>query len=232
MNTALVTGASEGIGAALTARLIENDFHVFAIARSAQKLDKLKQSLNSGRLTTVSCDLRDRSRIAEVMAGLAQTEVTLDILVNNAGVGYFKPLLGMPYDQWNETLEVNLTGAFLITQAAYPLMQRSAKPHIFNICSTASRKGFMNCGAYSASKFGLLGFTEVLREELRPSGVKVTAVIPGAVNTDFWSKAGGAFDRRQMLSPDAIAQAIINVYGQDIHTTTEEIIIKPSHGDF
>jgi short-subunit dehydrogenase len=232
MKIALITGASEGIGSAIAEKLITNDFHIIALARSRAKLEKLYQTLNSNRLKIMTCDIRNREQIDDVLKIIRTTYPHMDVLINNAGVGYFEPILNTPFDHWQETMDVNVTGAFLMTQASYPLLKKSDRPHIFNICSTASRKGFTNCGAYSASKFGLLGFTEVLREEFRPLGVKVTAVIPGAVDTSFWNKADASFDRNKMLNPCAVADAIFQIYLQDPQTVTEEIIIKPTHGDF
>ncbi len=218
---ALITGASKGIGLAIAQKFLANQFTVISVSRSG-----------SGVGILYSVDVRHELSVSEFASALTEKNFTVDLLVNSAGLGYFESIENTTLKNWQETLDVNLTGTFLMTKAMLPLLKKSEKAHIFNLCSMASRKGYSGCGAYSASKFGLLGFTEVLREELRSFAIKVTAVLPGAVATPFWEKAGGgSFDKSKMLSPHDIAESIFFTYQQNKNSVIEELLIRPSCGD-
>jgi len=226
--TALVTGASRGIGAAIVHQLLLEQFTVLAVGRN---LDRLKSSKDK-RLIPFLCDVRFEQQVLHTFRAIAEKFECIDILVNGAGVGYFEPVEETSFAHWSETMAVNLSGSFLITKAALPFLKRSSRAHIFNICSSASRRGFPNCGAYAASKFGLLGFTEVLREELRSHRIKVTAITPGAVDTPFWETTGAGFDITKMIPSEDVAQAVMFAYQQSANNLVEEIILKPASGDF
>ena len=225
---ALITGASQGIGAAIVRRLVQEQFTVLALGRNLERL----QSLHTENTIAYSCDVGNQEQVTRTFQDIGKKCSSIDILVNAAGVGYFEPIEKTSTDHWTETIEVNLTGSFRITKEALPFLKRSASAHIFNICSSASRRGFPNCGAYAASKFGLLGFTEVLREELRSHKIKVTAIIAGAVHTPFWDKTGTGFDTSKMIPPDDVAQAVFFASQQSANNLIEEIVLKPATGDF
>jgi len=225
---ALITGASQGIGAAIVERMLQEQFTVLAMGRNPARLQNLKRA----GVVVYSCDVRDDTQITQTFTKIREKFSTLDILVHSAGVGYFEPIEQTSIAHWRETLDVNLTATFLITRESLPLLKKSSRAHIFNICSSASRKGFPNCGAYAASKFGLLGFTEVLREELRSHKIKVTAIIPGAVDTPFWLEAGTGFDTTKMIPASDVAQAVFFAYQQSLNNLIEEIVLKPATGDF
>lgn len=227
---ALITGATKGIGAALAEAFIEQQFKIIAIAKTQQRLDQL-----AGRFSSVHpfvCDVSSFADVTKTFEAIRSITRRIDVVINNAGVGYFEPIIETSIEHWQQTMGVNLTGTFLVTQQAIPLLRQSDRPHIFNIVSTAGKKGFSNCGAYSASKFGLLGFTEVLREEMRPLNIKVTAVIPGAVNTPFWEEQDSVFDTTKMLNTQDVAKAVLFAYEQAPNNMIEEITLKPSIGDF
>lgn len=228
----LVTGASKGIGAANVKLWVGSGAQVIAVSRNRKNLDSLLKIFSKKQVFPIVCDVSSPESVEAMQRTVRTNFKRLDVLINNAGVGYFEPIAKTSLEHWRSTIDVILTGSFLVTQAMLPLLKASRKAHIFNICSTASRKGFTNCGAYAAAKFGQLGFTEVLREELRPLKIKVTAVIPGAVDTPFWDDQSSGFDRKKMLNPGDVAEAILYAYRQSKNNLVEEIILKPSHGDF
>lgn len=227
---ALITGATKGIGAALVEAFIEREFNIIALAKTPQRLEQLTRRFKS--VYPFTCDVASVSDAATTFEAIRSVTHRIDVAINNAGIGYFEPISETSFEHWQQTIGVNLTGAFLMTQHTIPLLRQSDRPHIFNILSTAAKKGFTNCGAYSASKFGLLGFTEVLREEMRPYGIKVTAVIPGSVDTPFWEEQNSGFDTSKMLKPNDVAKSILFAYEQSPNNMIEEITLKPSIGDF
>lgn len=232
IKTCLITGASTGIGKALTSVFARNGFEVLAVARDKGKLKRLEESIGGdGRVETISCDVSDSVQVDGLSEILNRRSKPIDVLINNAGVGTFKPLLDTEPEMWRRTLDVNLTGSFLVTRAVIPGMIARGAGHIFNMISVAGKKGFPNCSAYSASKFGLNGFTEVLREEMRAYKIKVTGVFAGAVETPFWDGIDGDFDRRQMVRPDDIADAVWMAVNQSATSLVEEIVVRPSCGD-
>lgn len=227
----LVTGASKGMGAAHVDRWFKSGAQVIAVARNKKKLELSLKKYPGEWVHPVVCDVSSPSSVSQLTRHIRKHFKRLDVLINNAGEGYFEPIAKTSLDHWERTLDSVLTGTFLVTQAMLPLLQKSPKAHIFNICSTASKKGFINCGAYAAAKFGQLGFTEVLREELRPLGIKVTAIIPGAVDTPFWDTQPSEFDRTLMLQAQDVAESVAYAYAQTMNNLVEEIILKPACGD-
>ncbi len=225
---ALVTGCTQGIGEAVARLLASKDFRVIGLARTESRLREMTMEIG---WDGYRCNVADAVQVEKTFAEIRDKYKAIDVLVNNAGIGYLESIESTPPDRWNEVIQTNLTGAFLISRQALPFLKKSAKAHVFNICSTASRKGFENSGAYCASKFGLLGFTEVMREEWRPVPIKVTAVIPGAVHTPFWNRYAAGFDRSKMLVPSDVAEAIWHSYNQPSNAVTEEIVIRPACGD-
>lgn len=231
MRIALVTGATKGIGFSVTGHLLQNDFLVLALARHEEHLEDLRRSYKLYPLETYPCDVSNPDQVKNTVNAVSRKHSAVDLLINNAGVGYFESLESTSDIHWHETLQTNLSGPFYLTRECLPLLMKSDKPHVMNICSTASRKGFPGCTAYAASKFGLLGMTEVWREELRAQNIKVTAVIPGPVRTPFWQSFENDFDPSLMTSPESIAQSVLWIYNQPQACSIDEITIKPITGD-
>lgn len=231
MNIALVTGTTQGIGFTLTELLLQNEFTVIGLSRHVHKTELFTNNY-PGQFSAYPCDIRNPQQIRSIFQTIEKKYPYIDLLVNNAGVGYFEPLESTTDEHWQATIETNLSGPFYITRAALALLKKSSQPYIMNICSTASRKGFVHCTAYSASKFGLYGMTEVWREELRASKIRVSAIIPGPVYTPFWNQFDHSFDTAAMMPSSAVAHAILWLFRQSPDHVIEEIIIKPPQGDF
>ncbi len=211
--TALVTGASRGIGAAVARRLALSGARVALLARSEDALRALAREIGEGAVP-IACDIRRPEA-----AGIARTALrTLDIeapdiLVNNAGAFFVTPAHETELDAFRDTLEVNLTAPFGFVRAFLPHMRRHATGHIVTVGSIADRVAFPGNAAYAASKFGLRALHEVLRAELKGTGVRTSLVSPGPVDTPLWDAIDpahrvGHTPRAEMLSADAVADAV------------------------
>ena len=211
--TALVTGASRGIGAAIARLLARDGARVALVARSERTLELLAAELGGGAVAA-ACDLHLPGAADVVQAALDDLGAdSPDILVNNAGAFLIAPAHETSVDVFRETLEINLTAPFAFVRAFLPEMRRRGAGHIVTIGSIADRATFPGNAAYAASKHGLRALHEVLRAELRGSGVRVSLVSPGPVDTELWDAVDpdgreGFTPRAQMLTPEAVADAV------------------------
>ena len=187
---ALVTGASRGIGCAIARALLDEGAHTFLVSRRREAVRKLAAAWNAagGRAEALSADVTREREVNRLIARVKKRSGRLDILINNAGVFTYKPFEKTTLEDWRSNIDTNLTGTFLCTRAALPLLKRKRGGHILNIISVAGREAYENCSAYCASKFGALGLSRVLAEELRPFGIRVTAILPGPVRTKMIQK--------------------------------------------
>jgi len=150
-------------------------------------------------------------------------------LINNAGVAHANlNVAELPVEDWKEVIDTNLTGTFLVTRAALPLMKRGGT--IVNNLSIAAKRVFAGSSAYNASKHGALGLTDTLREELRPKGIRVIALLPGATDTDIWNTLWPDAARKEMMTPETIATAVVNALVLPENSTVEELTILPTAG--
>lgn len=212
--TALVTGASRGIGARVAERLADAGARVWLMGRSAGTLAPLASRTGG---TALPADLTDEASVWDALDRL-QDELggAPDVAVNAAGVFGLAPVAEETVKSLDDHLAVNLRGAFLVTRALLPSMLERGDGLIVNVGSVAGRKAFPSNAAYSASKFGLRGFHEVLLEEIRGTGVRATLVEPAATDTPLWDPLDpdsnpGLPDRADMLSPEDVAEAIFFV---------------------
>jgi NAD(P)-dependent dehydrogenase (short-subunit alcohol dehydrogenase family) len=226
---ALVTGAGRGLGRAIASELSRHGARVALTARTAREIRTTARALEraGGQALAHPCDVRDPRQVAELLAATVARFRNLDILVNNAGVFRMAPLQQTDEAMWDDILDTNLKGTYLVTRAALPQLERR-KGQIVNILSTAARIVYPDNTAYCASKWGLLGFTNALRDELRPRGIRVSAVLPGAVDTPIWDDVPGHWERDTMLRPDAVARAVAHVCTQVDSASTDEILLTPA----
>jgi short-subunit dehydrogenase len=229
----VITGASKGIGKAIASAFLEQHHTVFICSRNEKELDaaamEIGQLSESGKVYYKAADLSRQ----EDCTGFANWCVSLageiDILINNSG--QFLP--GSIYNEAAGTLEqmmqTNVYSAYHLTRALVPNMIQNKKGHIFNICSIASMQAYANGGSYSISKFALLGFSKNLREELKPFGIKVTAVLPGAVYTDSWS--GSGVDPKRIMESNDVAKMIYASAMLSPQAVVEDLVLRPQLGD-
>lgn len=227
--TVIVTGASRGIGRATALALAEPGVRLALAARDSARLNSVAEEARSrgAEALAIQCDVTQESAVRRLIAAAAEGG-QIDLLVNNAGTTTIAPVSELSLDDWRRTLDVNLTGAFLMCKYAIPHMAEGGL--IVTIASVAARQGFPGWAAYCAAKGGLLLFSNALREELRPRGVRVSVVLPAATDTDIWEDVPGAADRSRMLRVEDVARVIAQVAAQPPAMTTEEIVIGHTSG--
>ncbi|OLE77237.1 MAG: hypothetical protein AUG02_02370 [Chloroflexi bacterium 13_1_20CM_2_70_9] len=225
---AFVTGASSGIGAATARALVEAGARVALVARNGEGLADVARRLDGA--TSHACDVRDERQVARAVRDAAEAMGGIDLVVSAAGLGRFAAVEDTPPDEWREILDTNLTGTFLVFRETLPHVRR-ARGHLFAIASIAATRPFAQSAAYSASKAGVRALAAVVAEEVRREGVRVTTIIPGAVDTPFWDRAGGTeLDRSRMLRPDDVARAILRAAAEPETTSIDEIVVMPAEG--
>jgi 3-oxoacyl-[acyl-carrier protein] reductase len=229
---AIVTGAGSGIGRATALALAQAGVHLTLAARTRQNLDVVAHEIvaNGGSAYVAPTDVGDESQVERLVARAQEHYGRLDILVTSAGGASFGPLVESRTEDWDAIMAINLRGTYLCCKHALKFMLPQGRGHILNVLSIASQTILPNSAAYTASKFGALGFTKVMAAEVRAQGIKVTAVIPGAVDTPLWDKSGGDLDRGKMLSPADVAAAMLDVIAQPATIYTDEIVLMPPLG--
>jgi len=225
----LVTGASRGIGLAIAQSVGRGGANLVLVGRDRKKLCAAADKV-AGNPFPIVADVTSPGEVRKLFQVLRRRHRHLDVLINNAGVFTYKPFARTTLRDWRANLETNLTALFLVTRAALPLLERSRAAHIVNILSVSSRSAFANCSAYCAAKFGALGFTRVLREEFRPRGIRVTAILPGSTDTRMVKAFDFPVDRTKLIKPDDIAEAVLAALLQPPRTTVEEVHLMPSAG--
>jgi NAD(P)-dependent dehydrogenase (short-subunit alcohol dehydrogenase family) len=228
---ALVTGASRGIGLAISRALAAECCNLVLTARDGKTLARVGRELARRNLRVLAepCDVRDPHSVDALFRSVRREFPRLDILVNNAGIAHANlPIDQLPYPLWRDVLATNLDGTFLVTQAALWMMKRGGT--IVNNLSISAHRVFAGSGAYTASKHAALGLTNTLREELRPRRIRVIGLLPGATDTDIWTTLSPQAPRRKMMSPGTVARAVIEALLLPPNATVETLEILPSAG--
>jgi len=228
---AVITGATRGIGLAIVRALASEGCNLILTARDEKALNRLSRELASAKthIRAYSCDVRDPHSVDALFRSIRREFSRLDILINNAGIAHPNlPVEKLPFPVWKDVLETNLDGTFLVTQAALAIMKRGGT--IVNNLSVAANRVFAGSAAYNASKHGALGLTNTLREELRPRGIRVIALLPGATDTGIWKTLWPQAPRRKMMRPEAVAQTVVQAILLPPNATVEHIEIRPSVG--
>ncbi len=233
---ALVTGASRGIGRAIAVKLAQLGVHVVLLARNESDLAAVVREIegNGGSAESYALDLSDLAALPDKLAGIVQRHGPFQVLINNAGMGYTADIADTSLQDWQRVLDLNLTAAFSCIKAVLPGMRQAQAGHIVNILSIAGKQAFPGWGAYCASKFGLMGLTKALGQEVSKDGIRVTAYCPGAVNTPLWDTdtVQADYDRSQMLDVDTVAQTLVQVLCLPANAVVDELVLMPSGGAF
>ncbi len=231
-STIVVTGGSKGIGKAVIEKAALNGFDIITCARNEEYLRELKEDIEGKfecRLYYLPTDMSKKEEVFEFARFVKGTATKVEILVNNAGL--FIP--GQVHAEEEGTLEkmidTNLYSAYYLTREILPVMIEAGSGHIFNMCSTASIMPYVNGGSYCISKFALLGFSKVLREEMKDKNIRVTSILPGATFTASWE--GADLPEERFMRPEDVADALWNAYELSDRTVMEEVILRPMLGD-
>lgn len=228
---ALVTGANRGIGLAIARALAREGCNLIITGRDERALAKARAELERLKVEVLaqSCDVRSPESVDYLFVLVRRLRKPLDILINNAGIGHPNQTISeLPYPTWMEVIDTNINGLFLVTQAALAVMKRGGS--IVNNLSVAAERVFPGSAAYNASKHGALGFTDTLREELRPKGIRVIALMPGATDTAIWNMLWPKAPRRKMMSAEAVAKTVVDALLLPENTTMEKIVVRPAAG--
>ncbi len=210
--TAIITGAGKGIGRAIALALIAEGVHVGLLARTDKDLQELAAAATKAgvRSAVALADVGDRQQVDAAIGKIKNELGPIDILINNAGTGVFGKFLELEPAQWENIIRVNLLGVYYVTRAVLPGMIERSSGDIINISSTAGQRGAAITSAYSASKFGVMGLTESLMQEVRKHNIRVTALTPSTVATDL------AIDLKltdgnpeKVMQPEDVAELII-----------------------
>lgn len=228
--TAVITGASSGIGDAAARLLASEGVHVVLAARRRERLDALADDLGDAA-TVVQTDVADPTQVAALFDLVSSRFGGLDLLFNNAGLGINAPFATSEPGDWKTMIDANLYGVLHCTQAAIPLMRGRSGAMISSVSSVGGRFGAENWSVYSATKFANVGFHDALRKELGPDGIRVSVIEPGAVWTEFGENVSEAIrERRESLdalrSVD-VAQALVYAFAQPANVLIQEILMRP-----
>lgn len=224
---ALVTGAGRGIGRAIAIELGRLGAKVVLTARSRTELEETAAATGPNA-SVMPANVRRKEELQAVFEQAASAVGPVDILVNAAGVGIFGPLAGFKDEDFETLIETNLRGIFLTCRLVLPSMIERKQGHIVNIASIAGKVGSANRAVYCASKFGVVGFTESLAEELRQYGIRASVVCPGSTDTRFSPGEGSAKAREKMLRPEDIAYAVRTIVTQESNSFISEIVMRPT----
>lgn len=231
---ALITGASSGIGKETALAFAKAGINLVLIGRNQQKLAAVAAMAADLGVSAQAypLDLADIPEVAPRIAKIAQESGPIDILINNAGMGYTNPLADTPLSDWQRVIDLNLTSVYQCVQGILPAMRQQGGGTIINVSSIAADNFFPDWGAYSVSKAALVAFSRILAIEERANAIRVTIIIPGAVNTPIWDSDSvkADFDRSAMLTPDIIAQAILQAVLLPKQAVVETMTIMPSAG--
>jgi NAD(P)-dependent dehydrogenase (short-subunit alcohol dehydrogenase family) len=233
---ALVTGANRGIGLAIARALAREGCDLVitgrderALANARAELEKLQPERRNAHVLAQSCDVRSPVSVDYLFALVRGLHKPLDILINNAGKAHPNLAISeLPYPTWKDVIDTNLNGLFLMTQAALAVMKRGST--MVNNLSIAAERVFPGSAAYSASKHGAIGFTNTLREELRPKGIRVIALMAGATDTAIWDAMWPKAPRRKMMSAETVARTVVDALRLPESTTVEKVVVMPSTG--
>ena len=224
-----MTGGEPGDGAGHCEGLGRAGAEVVLVSRNRKALESARKKLGV-KASVVVADVGRPEDVRRLFRQVKRRHGRLDILVNCAGIFTYKPFAETTLEDWQSNLATNLTSVFLTAKAALPLWEGSRHAHLVNILSTSSRHAFANCSAYTAAKFGALGLTRVLREELQPKGIRVTAILPGLTDTEMLGEFDFEIPRDRVMQPEDVADAVMAALRQPARTAVNEVLLMPSAG--
>lgn len=229
---AIITGANKGIGKAISLGLAHLGYRTILIARNKNDLESVAQKIRTNGGSTpelFQLDITDSFKTKSLLKHIIKKFNRIDVLVNNAGI-YFDGSLDISEENFRKMLDTNLNAQHTILTEVVPIMKTQRSGYIFNVASRAGKIGFAGSGAYSASKFALVGLNESLYRELNPLGIRVTALCPGWVNTKMAVKAGTPLKEKQMIQPEDLFKTIDWLLSLSPGACVKEVVIETPHG--
>lgn len=227
--TAIITGGSKGIGLGIAQAMLKHGMQVVITGRNKQTIDGAIELLGTSagdRVSGIVSDVRDLASEENVVSEAIRKYGQVDVLIANAGVGHFAPIEEMTTEQWNDVIDINLTGVFHSVKACVPALKKT-KGYLITIASLAGTNFFAGGAAYNASKFGLVGFTQAVMLDLRNSGIKTTTIMPGSVATYFNNRTPSEKDAWK-IQPEDIGQMVIDLLKLPARTLPSKVEVRPS----
>ena len=225
-----ITGASSGIGKAAAIEFAKVGCKVFVSARRAAQLNILADDIDESQFEVYPCNVGSKTNVNQTVKKITAGN-NIDCLVNNAGITTFKPAEENTIKEIEDVINTNLLGSIYTIKAVLPYMIKNNGGTIINVLSVVANKIFENSSAYTASKMGLLGYTNVLREEVRKYNIRVINIFPGATETAMWPKDAREKYSKRMMSPEGIARIMVSSFLHTDNLVTEEIVLRPVEGD-
>ncbi len=223
---AIVTGATGGLGSAISKALVAEGAKVFGLARNSDTLQKLRKNIGSNFIP-VKLDISDGIAVKNWVTDTFSKKKSPDILINNAGTGYFGKFDEMPSEEWYKMINTNLNGMYCITSEVVKLMKaKKESSHIVNIGSILGITTRAEGAAYSATKYGISGFSEALFKELRVFNIKVSCLNPGSIDTSFF-KSSGIESHGNMLQTEDIASTLLHILKTPDNMLISEMTVRP-----
>jgi len=229
---AIITGASTGIGRSLSIKLSKRYF-IYLISRNKNKLQETNEIINNlnNECKIIVADISKKESI-DIIYSQIENKENIELVINNAGIAIFNNITDLSIEDWDQQINTNLRGSFLITKMIINDLKSKKSGKIVFINSIAGLKPYKDSTAYIASKYGLRGFSAALRSELREYNIQVISIHPGAIDTPLWDNIVEDDIRKEMMSVENVSDIIINAINSPSNCTTEEIIIRTVKGDF
>lgn len=228
-----VTGASTGIGKEIANEFSRAGHIVVVSARRKSRLVRIVSEIKYAEreASAFVCNVMSERSIQITTKRIREKYGSIDLLINNAGVTVFKSFLETKTFDFDNVIDTNLRGAFLCMKSVLPQMVKNKKGHIINILSVAANTAFENSAVYAASKAGLLAMSNSLREEVRRYNIKISNILPGAVETPMWDSKSRQRYKNRMMSAADIAKIVVSVFQQPRKVLIEDLIVRPVKGD-
>jgi 3-oxoacyl-[acyl-carrier protein] reductase len=225
---AIVTGAGRGIGRAVASALGRHGVSVVLAARTEHEIGQAAAAIEAAgaKALAVPADVSREEDVRRLVSAATERFGGIDILVNNAAVGRFGPLEQMSTVDWDLVMAVNVRGPFMLCREAIPYLRRRERSWIVNVGSVVSVKGYVNQSAYSASKHALLGMSRALAKEVHKDGIRVHAVCPGGVDTEFVGDARPDLDRTVLMTPESIAESVVFLLTMGGNAVVDELHLR------
>jgi 3-hydroxy acid dehydrogenase / malonic semialdehyde reductase len=236
--TVLISGGTKGIGKSAVLQLLKDGFNVATFSRNQEKVDQLQSELveqfPSSQFLVLVADVAKESSVEVLVSAVVTKFESVDILMNNAGMGYFRDADQLDLSRFQEMIQTNIVGVALLTKYVVPIMKKNKSGLIINVASISGKVAFANGEFYSATKFGVMGYSQAIRAELSPFGIKVSTICPGMIKTDFFDEE--ELERRkkiwngkvpQMLEVSDIARVVSLICNQSEHSDIQDITIMP-----
>ena len=211
--------------------LAEKGARIVLSSRTQAEIEAVQMEIASlgGTNMAIPCEGAKKKAVVDLLSQVKASWGTVDILINNAGIAVFRKIVDTSEQDWDAMMNANLKSAFLCSQAVMPGMMERKSGHIINVVSVSGKQPYYNCGGYCASKYGMLGLTDVLRLEGRKHGIRVTAFLPGATDTSIWGTAN--VDHEKMMRPEQVARGVVTICESDSNSALEEVVLRPIGGD-